>query len=180
MPDTPLQKCFPPVVRADTRLLVLGSLPGAVSLAAQRYYANPRNQFWRLMGAVADRPLERLEYEARLEALLDAGVGLWDTVAAARRPGSLDARIKLDEANDLAGLVTRLPQLRAIGFNGGTAARIGRRQIEPAPSPALIDLPSSSPAYTLAFEAKLAAWSALRPYLLEPRTAVMDLPKAKR
>lgn len=163
--EVPLQHCFAPIVAADTRLLLLGSLPGAMSLAAGRYYANPRNQFWRLVGTVIERPLETLAYEERLEALLEARIGLWDTVAAARRPGSLDADIQLHESSDLGGLTRTLPQLRAIGFNGGTSAKIGRRQIGSPAGLALVDLPSSSPAYTLAFEAKLAAWLELRRHL---------------
>jgi double-stranded uracil-DNA glycosylase len=160
-----LQHCFPPVVRADTRLLILGSLPGARSLAAGRYYAHPQNQFWRLLETVIDAPLQPLAYGARLEALLAAGIGLWDTVAAARRRGSLDADIRLEQASDLAALAAGLPRLVAIAFNGGTAARIGRRQLGQAPRWTLLALPSSSPAYTLAFAAKAQAWGVLRPYL---------------
>jgi double-stranded uracil-DNA glycosylase len=111
----PLQHCFPPVVRPDTRLLVLGSLPGAMSLAAGRYYANPRNQFWRLIGAVIERPLEYVDYEQRLALLLEAGVGLWDTVAAARRPGSLDADIRLHAASDLLRQRCNRVQRRHVG-----------------------------------------------------------------
>jgi TDG/mug DNA glycosylase family protein len=165
MNEVPIEHCFPPVVRDDTRVLILGSLPGAMSLAEQRYYANPRNQFWRLLEQVIERPLVGQDYEDRLATLLQARIGLWDTVAAAQRPGSLDAAIRLHRASDLARLVDRLPTLRAIGFNGGTAARIGRKQIGPPKTPALVDLPSSSPAYTLPFEEKLAAWLALRRYL---------------
>jgi TDG/mug DNA glycosylase family protein len=161
-----MHQCFPPVIRPDTRLLVLGSLPGAVSLARQRYYAHPRNQFWRLIGAVIGRDLAALAYEARLGTLLDAGVGLWDTVAAATREGSLDADIRLHEASDLAALARTLPGLRAIGFNGGTSARIGRSQLAGVAGPTLVDLPSSSPAYaSLPFEKKREAWLALRTYL---------------
>ena len=165
MTELPLQRCFPPVVRDDTRVLVLGSLPGAVSLAEGRYYAHPRNQFWRLIGAVIDRDLEPLDYEQRMEALLEGGVGVWDTVAAARRKGSLDTAIRLHAASDLAALAGRLPALRAVGFNGGTSARIGRRQLASRTDIALVDLPSSSPALTLPFERKLAAWMPLRRYL---------------
>lgn len=161
-----MHHCFPPVTRPDTRLLVLGSLPGAVSLAARRYYAHPQNLFWRLMSPVIGRDLLPLAYEARLEALRDAHVGLWDTVAAATRKGSLDADIRLHEASDLAGLVDRLPELRAVAFNGATSARIGRRQLAGVTGLALIDLPSSSPAYaSLSFERKQEAWLALRAYL---------------
>lgn len=160
-----MQHCFPPVTRADTRVLILGSLPGAMSLAAGRYYANPRNQFWRLTGALIGRDLPALRYEERLEALLDSGVGLWDTVAAATRKGSLDQAIRLHEASDLSGLAATLPNLRAVGFNGGKSASIGRPQVGHRPDLALVDLPSSSPALTTAFEAKLERWLELKPFL---------------
>jgi hypoxanthine-DNA glycosylase len=161
-----MHHCFPPVTRPDTRLLVLGSLPGAVSLARQRYYAHPQNLFWRLMGAVIGRDLVPLAYEGRLETLLDAKVGLWDTVASATRAGSLDAAIRLHEASDLAALAASLPELRAIGFNGAKSAAIGRRQLGPAPGLALIDLPSSSPAYaSLPFANKRERWLRLSAYL---------------
>src|SRR5688572_10094969 len=99
------------------------------------------------MERVIDAPLVPHDYEARLEALLDAGVGLWDTVAAATRKGSLDADIRLHAASDLAALVPTLPALRAVAFNGGTSARIGRAQLAGIEGIDLIDLPSSSPAY---------------------------------
>jgi hypoxanthine-DNA glycosylase len=160
-----MQHCFPPVIRPDTRLLMLGSLPGAMSLAEQRYYANPRNQFWRLTGEVIGRDLVSLGYDKRLEALLDAGIGLWDTVAAATRKGSLDQDIRLHAASDLAGLTGSSTALRAVGFNGAKSASIGRPQLAARPDLTLVDLPSSSPAYTLAFEAKLERWMALRSFL---------------
>ena len=149
---------FPPVVNPETRLLMLGSLPGEASLRAERYYAHPQNQFWRLMGAViGNEELHLLDYAARLEALLAARVGLWDVVADAQRSGSLDGAIRDHRPNDLAALVASLPQLRAIGFNGATAARIGRKSIAGSAGPALVDLPSSSPAYTLAYARKRGA-----------------------
>ena len=164
MADLPLKRSFAPVVSPSTRLLVLGSLPGEMSLAAARYYANPRNQFWPLMGDVIGRSLVPLGYEQRLSALLEAGVGLWDTVGSGHRTGSLDGNIRLQEANDLAALLSSLPELRAVAFNGGKSASIGRRQLA-GHSLQLVDMPSSSPAYTLAFEAKRAAWLQLRRFL---------------
>ncbi len=165
MTEAALQHCFPPVTAPDTRLLVLGSLPGEVSLARSQYYAYPRNQFWRLMGEVIERDLAAMEYEERLRALLSARVGLWDTVAAARRKGSLDSDIRLHAASDVAALAATLPELRAIGFNGGKAAALGRKQLGEAMDIELIDLPSSSPAYTLPFERKLESWLRLRTFL---------------
>ena len=136
---------FPPVVAPDTRVLVLGSLPGERSLAAGRYYAHPQNRFWHLIGTAISVDLASLDYEQRLAALLGAGVGLWDTVASAHRPGSLDTSIRAAEHNELAELAASLPGLRAVGFNGRTSAKIGMPQLA-GTGLALIPLPSSSPA----------------------------------
>jgi len=136
---------FPPVVAPDTRVLVLGSLPGERSLAAGRYYAHPQNRFWHLIGTAISVNLAPLDYEQRLAALMEAGVGLWDTVASAHRPGSLDASIRAAEHNELAELAASLPGLRAVGFNGRTSAKIGMPQLA-GTGLALITLPSSSPA----------------------------------
>jgi hypoxanthine-DNA glycosylase len=161
-----LKRSFPPVVDEGTRVLVLGSLPGERSLAAQRYYAHPQNQFWQLMSPVAGQDLVPLGYEARLAALRAARIGLWDVVAEARRTGSSDAAIRDLAANDLASLVATLPHLRAIGFNGATAHRHGVAQLrETAARFAIVPLPSSSPLHTVGVAAKQQAWLALAGYL---------------
>ena len=156
------KRAFDRVVDAKTRLLILGSLPGDASLKAAQYYAHPQNAFWRLVGGVMGQELTVLPYEARLAALKAAGVGLWDVIATAHRPGSLDAAIRETEAADLRGLVVQLPELRAVAFNGATAARIGRKSLEGIDRLTLIDLPSSSPAFTRPFAEKAAAWSVLQ------------------
>ena len=156
---------FGAVVRDDTRILILGSLPGERSLAERRYYAHPQNRFWYLVGKVIDRDLASLDYDARLAALLDAGVGLWDTVGTAKRDGSLDASIREAEHNPLADLVADLPQLRAVGFNGKTSHKIGMPQLTHTDI-ALVPLPSSSPAYAaMPVAEKEKRWLALREFL---------------
>ena len=153
---------FAPHVAPDTRLLILGSLPGVRSLAERQYYAHPTNQFWRLVGNVLDQPLADMPYDDRLAALRAARVGLWDVIRSAERHTSSDSLIREAEAHDLAALVADLPDLRAIAFNGGKAAAIGRRQLPPLEGIAVVDLPSSSAAHTIGFAAKLERWRALR------------------
>ncbi|OQS25275.1 DNA-deoxyinosine glycosylase [Chromobacterium violaceum] len=157
------KRCFPPVADDDTRLLILGSLPGDASLAASQYYAHPRNQFWRLLGDVLGRDLAALPYDARLAVLRAAGVGLWDVVAQARRKGSLDADLRDIRHNDLADFAASLPSLRAVAFNGAAAAK-AEAQLAGL-GLAVARLPSSSPAHTQAYEAKLAVWRQLERYL---------------
>ena len=159
-------RCLPPIVTPKTRLLILGSLPGRRSLAVQQYYAHPRNQFWRLIGEVVGIDLAKLPYERRLEQLVAHNIGLWDVIGEATRPGSLDTSITSAVPNDLGTLLSGLPMLNAIAFNGQTASRLGRHQMSlgtlPATVNALLDLPSSSPAYTLSYVEKARSWHALR------------------
>ena len=163
---SPRKHSFPPVVDARVRLLVLGSLPGERSLAERRYYAHPQNQFWRLISSAAGRDLAGLDYDARLAALLDAHIGLWDVVASARRTGSADQAMREIEGHDIAALAATLPDLRAIAFNGGTALRYGLRRLGDAASRyAVVALPSSSPLHTVGIAAKAPAWNALRDFL---------------
>ena len=158
---------FAPVVNSTTRVLILGSLPGDMSLAAARYYANPRNRFWHLVGEVIARPdLPQLGYDDRLSVLLANDIGLWDAVASAERPGSLDSAIRNAQPAALAELVASLPQLRAVAFNGQTSAKIARALLSDTP-PTLIDLPSSSPAHAaMSYAQKLERWLTIRRFLI--------------
>lgn len=164
LPHTP-DFAFDTVADARTRLLVLGSLPGQASLREGRYYAHPQNQFWRLMSGVIDQDLVALSYKARLARLLEAGVGLWDVVASARRAGSLDSAIRDAEIRHLATMIRAYPGVRAVAFNGGTAARIGRKALGPALSVAVLELPSSSAAHAVGMAVKQPVWNEIRRYL---------------
>ncbi len=157
-----MKRHLAPVVDDRTRVLILGSLPGEASLAAQRYYAHPQNAFWRLLGDALGEDIAALPYEARLARLLARQVGLWDVVAEATRQGSLDSAIQLSKAADLRSLIAGLPDLRSIAFNGGTAAKIGLKTLGAlAESLTILRLPSSSPAFTQPFARKAEAWRAL-------------------
>ncbi|WP_085808556.1 DNA-deoxyinosine glycosylase [Sphingomonas sp. TZW2008] len=159
-----LKASFPPVARADARVLILGSLPGDRSLAQQRYYAHPQNQFWHLLAPIVGQDLPALSYDDRLAALIAARIALWDVVATARRTGSSDAAIRDAAANDLPALLARLPDLRAVAFNGGSALAIGRPLVADRPV-AILALPSSSPLHTIGRVAKQPAWNAIVDYL---------------
>ncbi len=151
--------CLPPVLDADTRLVVLGSFPGEASLRAQQYYGHPRNQFWRILGDVWGVDLMTASYPDRLAAARAHGLGLWDVYASCERVGSLDSAIQAAVPNDLAGLTRRAPRLRAIVHNGGESARA--MKITAALGLSVLRLPSTSPANASWSPArKLEAWRA--------------------
>ena len=150
---------LPPVIGAQTRLLVLGSFPGTASLQAQQYYGHPRNHFWPLLAALWGLDLAALTYEERLEEARRRGLGLWDVYASCLRQGSLDQAIREPEINDLAGLRADAPALAFVAHNGAESARA----MKPVAALGFTvrRLPSTSPANaSWSFERKLAAWRA--------------------
>lgn len=160
------------MVAPDTRILILGSLPGSASLAIRQYYGHPRNGFWRLVGDVIGVDLYGMDYAARLSTLLQHQIGLWDVIAQARRIGSLDSDIRDHSGNDLLALIATLPALQTIAFNGATAGKIGMKALGAlAEKYRVVVLPSSSPAHAaMSYEDKRARWSsALRDQPLEMR-----------
>jgi double-stranded uracil-DNA glycosylase len=172
----PLSVGFPPVADPHARVLVLGSLPGRKSLEMGEYYAQPYNAFWRIMGELFGAE-PSLAYPARLNKLRAAGLAVWDVLAAGEREGSLDSAIvrATIRVNDFNRFFAEQRRIRAICFNGNTAAALYRRKVLPgldAASAALHTyvLPSTSPAYArLRFEQKLERWAAaLQPLVAEP------------
>lgn len=164
MPDTG----FPPIADAHARVLILGSLPGQVSLQRQQYYAHPHNVFWKIMDRLFAAGPE-LPYAERAERLMQNGIALWDVCAAAQRPGSLDTAIVHASVvpNDFAAFIESHPNIDLIGFNGAKAADLYRRLVLPAlPATGRAirteTLPSTSPAHAaMTFEDKLARWAAV-------------------
>lgn len=149
-----------PVVSEHTRLLVLGSFPGATSLARQQYYAHPQNAFWKILQAIW--PASALDiradsYDNRVNALLARGIGVWDVYASCQRQGSLDSAIEHPQVNDLAALVGRCTELKVIAHNGGESFRHAHHTR--ALGLPVVRLPSTSAANaSWTFERKLAAW----------------------
>jgi hypoxanthine-DNA glycosylase len=161
----PRRRGLPPVIDANARVLILGSFPSEASLAARQYYAHPRNHFWPILGAILDEPLAQLAYADRLSRVRAHRIAIWDTIVACERAGSLDAAIRNARRGEI-GRVRRIAVgLRAICFNGSTAALA--QPAWAAAGYATLIMPSTSPAYTKPFAEKLAAWRALRGFLEE-------------
>lgn len=114
-----------PLIGESPEILILGSLPGDESLRLQQYYGNPRNMFWRVMAKVFGETVPD-DYSGKSEFLKSHGIALWDVFSAAEREGSLDANIRGEEYNDLAGLLGSNPTIRTVVLNGGKAEKAFR------------------------------------------------------
>ena len=149
---------FAPVAAPDARVLILGTMPSVESLRQSFYYAHPRNAFWPMLARILSEP-EPASVEEKKVLLLRHRIALWDVAQSCVRPGSLDSAIRDALPNDVPGLLKRCPEIQAILFNGATAQNLYRKLIGDVPAGLRsVRMPSTSPAYTLKFEAKRAAW----------------------
>jgi len=158
---------FPPVSSRTSRVLILGTMPGKVSLRERQYYAHPQNLFWRVVGGILGFD-PASPYEARVASVQSAGIAIWDVLRSCIRPGSMDSAIEASSVvpNDIAGFLAKHPQIRRICFNGSRAEALYMRHVQPrlAANPEVqhLRLPSTSPANAAPpFSAKLQAWQAI-------------------
>ncbi|MBT3320433.1 MAG: DNA-deoxyinosine glycosylase [Clostridia bacterium] len=147
--------CFAPLIDERCTALILGSMPGEESLRKQEYYGHPRNAFWRLLNS----DLAEKSYVQKREYLLSHCIALWDVLGSAERKGSLDSAIRNEVPNDFDKFLRQHPNIRHIFFNGGKAkSAFAKYFTDLYIQYDCVQLPSSSPAYTLAFEEKKLVW----------------------
>ncbi len=155
----PLLEGLPPIVGDQAQLLILGNMPSVMSLAARQYYANPRNGFWRITGEIFGFDGSG-GYQDRVASLCASGVAVWDVLRHCRREGSLDSAVEPDSmvANDFESFFDANPGIDRVYFNGAAAEKnFGRLAGIDRPL-RYRRLPSTSPAQTMRYEDKLAAW----------------------
>ncbi len=157
---------FPPIVDSACRVLVLGTMPGIASLQRVQYYGHERNLFWPIVFSLFGRECPA-DYAVRTAFLLEQHIALWDVLHSCVRRTSADSDIRNAEANPIPELLEAHPTIEAVFCNGQGAAGLYRRHIAGRLNKALpmTVLPSTSPAYAIPAERKLAGWQPLRHYL---------------
>ncbi len=164
MSEAPLRS-FAPVFDRKSTVLILGTMASPASLRMGFFYGHPRNAFWRILKDLTDGD-PGLTPESRRLFLLCHHIALWDTLESCVREGALDSAIREERPADVAGIAAECPALRAVFLNGGAALRYYRRYHAAKIALPFFGLPSTSPANARGgYEAKLAAWRALAPYL---------------
>lgn len=149
-------RSFAPVYTPQARVMIVGSMPSVKSLADGQYYAHPRNAFWPILFEIFG-VAPTTDYEIKKELIRNNKLALWDVAGICEREGSLDSNMRDIQYNDFASLYEACPDIHTVLCNGGTAHSLfmksgfaGNRRV--------LRLPSTSPAYTMAYAEKLAAW----------------------
>ncbi|SEG12842.1 DNA-deoxyinosine glycosylase [Nitrosomonas ureae] len=163
---------FAPIAGRHAKILILGSMPGEASLAANQYYAHPRNAFWPIMA-----PLLRIQansrYEEKIIALKSSPIALWDVLKSCNRAGSLDSMIETGTqiVNNFPAFFAFHQHITHIFFNGGKAETCFKRNVIPGIKPGSITLsrlPSTSPANArLSSDEKCKTWHQMIKLALE-------------
>ena len=146
---------FPAFIDSNTKILILGTMPGIASLTKQEYYANPRNHFWRIMYTLFDTLPVSDSFEEKIQLLQKNKIGLWDVLENCERKGSLDIHIKNHKENDFEMLFKQYPKIHTIVFNGKESHKYFIKKFGQIEGITYYVMPSTSPANTMSFENKL-------------------------
>ena len=164
-----IENILPAVVNENTRVLIVGSMPGVQSLEKQQYYGHPRNHFWPIIASITSEEIPE-SYAARIDLVKRHHIGLWDVIKTCERKGSLDSNIKHEVANDFEKLFVNYPQIEAIVFNGTKAFSVFKRHVglEVLKQRVYFQMPSTSPVpgrYNKTCEQKQEIWAQIRSFL---------------
>lgn len=160
---------LPPILPEDPHILILGSMPGKLSLERQAYYGNPRNHFWDILYTLFNQePLQN--YDEKIAFVKRHHIALWDTIGTCYREGSSDSTITNEQPNDISGLLQKYSGIRFIACNGTKSFQTFRRFFggEKVDHIDVVKLPSTSPIpgrYTKSFAGKVESWSKILSYL---------------
>lgn len=155
---------FPPIIDAQSEILILGSVPGVRSLEKQQYYAHPQNAFWKIIFELFDE-LPTGDYTARIRILKRHHIALWDVIDTCERKGSLDSEIRNEEANRIGELLENYPGIKAIFCNGGKSYKNLQKILGKEYRIPIFLMPSTSPLHTVPLAKKLESWEKIMEYL---------------
>lgn len=155
---------FPPLISEDSKVLILGSVPGIKSLEMQEYYAHPQNKFWRILFELFDEEFTT-DYCGKIKLLKKYKIGVWDVIDSCERKGSLDTEIKNENHHNILKLLEDFPSIKVIFCNGQKSFKTLNKILPNDLEIPIVVLPSTSPAYTIPYGKKLQEWSVIKSYL---------------
>ena len=147
--EHPVVHPIPPVYRADSRILILGSFPSVKSRETGFFYGHPQNRFWKVLATLLKEPVPDT-IEEKKAMLLARRIALWDVIQSCDIKGSSDSSIKNVQPTDI-GMILEKTNITRIYANGNKAGQLYKRYQFPVTGIEAMVLPSTSPAN--------AAWS---------------------
>ena len=109
-------KGFDPIISKEPKVMILGSMPSAVSLEKQEYYGYAHNRFWKIMSDVFEMPIST--YEENKQIIYSHHLLLWDVIGECEREGSLDSKIHNEKVNPIQELLEKYPSIQFVICNG--------------------------------------------------------------
>lgn len=156
---------FPPIIDENSKILILGSIPGIKSLEMQQYYAHPQNKFWKILFEILGEEFTT-DYHEKIKFLHQNHIALWDVIDTCERKSSLDSDIKNEEANKISELLEKHPNVKAIFCNGQKSFKNLQQILGKNFHLPIFVMPSTSPANAgVPYPEKLAQWSKIIDYL---------------
>ncbi|OJX55493.1 MULTISPECIES: DNA-deoxyinosine glycosylase [Flavobacterium] len=156
-----MKQAFPPLVNQNSKILILGTMPGEKSLELQEYYGNKGNSFWKLLFTLFNRPLPK-DYIEKKQLLEENNIALWDVLAYCERTGSLDSNIKNEKANDFESFYKQYPNIKHVFFSSKNASNFYDKYVGRKKDLQYSILPSPSGANaSKSFLQKLEEWEAI-------------------
>ncbi|MBC8198069.1 MAG: DNA-deoxyinosine glycosylase [Candidatus Marinimicrobia bacterium] len=151
-------KSFSIIIGDKPKYLILGTMPGKVSLLQNQYYAHPQNSFWKILFQLFNSNFIS-DYSDKIKFLKENKIALWDVCQSCYRKGSLDSDIQKENPNKIVELIETTPSIQKIIFNGQKAEKLYFKHLKRINGINYFTMLSTSPAnasYT--FEQKLENW----------------------
>lgn len=156
-----MKKGLPPIIDHESKILILGTMPGERSIALQQYYGNKGNNFWKILFTVFQTPFSQV-YEDRLRLLAAQHIALWNVLASCERVGSADHAIRNEQPNDLDWLHENYPGISHVFFESKAAEKYFRKHCIQRPGITYDILPSTSGLNAgIPYAEKLSLWKKL-------------------
>ena len=139
-----IEHTFAPVYDADSKVLILGTLPSVKSRENHFYYGHKQNRFWKVVADLCGEPVPET-IEEKKAMLLAHHIAIWDVIQSCDIKGSSDASIKNVVPAHIERIADATP-IEIVVCNGGTAGRLYKRYLQDRTGLPAIVLPSTSPA----------------------------------
>lgn len=142
----------------NSAVLILGTLPGRMSLTYGKYYADPSNKFWDILFIACGEKIDKTD-QGKKRLLEKYHIALWDILASAVRKTSNDKDISDETPNNLPLFLSQYPNIKLLIFHSNDAYKYFKRFFKNAAVP-YICVSSPSGQNRKSTETKAEEWRA--------------------